>query len=247
VIPPLIPIKTHQGRSLIVNSHQVGRKSPSKSAVQEERRHLARDLHDGLLQSLTGIALQLETTQRLLAVQETDAARERLHAVQTLILAEQRRLRRFIERLNEPRQTSDDDPHRWDARLRGLGQQIELEWGLPATVSIQGTALDLPAPFAEELYWLVCEALTNSARHGGATQAQAEIAVEPDQIRIRVQDNGRGFACHGRYDLAQLTLLGWGPQSLMGRIAALRGQLTLESSRTGVVLEMTVPQRARTE
>lgn len=229
-----------------MNSTRVGRKSPPNlpnPAVQEERRHLARDLHDGLLQSLTGIALQLETTQRLLAVQETNAARERLQAVQTLILAEQRRLRRAIERLKKPRDTPEIDTVRWDARLVGLGQKIELEWGLPAAVSIQGATTDLPIQLAEETYHLVREALTNSARHAGATQAVAEIVVEPDQIRVRVTDNGRGFAFQGCYDLDQLTLLGWGPQRIMGRIVALRGQLILESSRQGAALEITVPKK----
>jgi signal transduction histidine kinase len=144
--------------------------------------------------------------------------------------------------LNDPRQTSTAANSHWQARLLGLAQQIELEWGLPATVSIQGAVADLPAWLAEELYLLVCEALTNSARHAGATRAQAEIAIEPDRIHIRVQDNGRGFAFHGRYELAQLTLLGWGPQSLVGRIAYLGGQLILESSRAGACLDMTVPR-----
>jgi signal transduction histidine kinase len=213
---------------------------PQPATVVEERQCLARDLHDGLLQSLTCIALQLETAQRLLADQATDAAHERLQAVQILLLTEQRRLRRTIERLKKSRETPNHDTARWGARLLELGHEIEQEWGLPVMVSIQGAALDLPAPLVEELYLLVCEALTNSARHAGATQARVEIAVEPDWIRIRVQDNGRGFAFQGRYDLAELTRLGWGPRSLMGRIAALRGQLTLESGRAGSCLDMSL-------
>lgn len=129
-----------------------------------------------------------------------------------------------------------------ESRLLALTQKIELEWGLPVDMTIQGAATDLPAPLAEEIYLLVCEALTNSARHARATRARATITVEPDQIHIRVQDDGRGFAFQGCYDLAQLTLLGWGPQSLIGRTAALCGQLILESSRVGACLEITVPR-----
>jgi len=226
-----------------MNSKPVDRTAPSNPAVLKERQRLARDLHDGPLQSLTGLALQLETIQRLLAVQETDAARERLQAVQTLILKEQRRLRGFVERLKYPREPAAADPRQWDVRLRGLGRKIELEWGLPATVSIQGAATDLPARLAEELYPLVGEALTNSARHAGATRARARIVVEPHLIRLRVEDNGRGFAFHGSYDLARLNLLGWGPRSLMERVAALGGQLLLESSRQGTSLQMIVPRK----
>lgn len=238
---------SHPGSSLKEPLIMIAQKpGPSRrsqqSTVVEERQRLARDLHDGLLQALTGIALQLETTQRLLADQNTDAARERLQAIQVLLLEEQGRLRGLIDQLKNPRQAATAANTHWQARLLGLAQQIELEWGLPATVSIQGAVADLPARLAEDIYLLVCEALTNSARHAGATRGQAKIAVEPDRIRIRVQDNGRGFAFQGRYDLAQLTLLGWGPQSLIGRIAALRGQLILKSSRSGSCLDIIVPR-----
>ena len=69
--------------------------------VVAERLHLARDLHDGLLQTLTGIALQLEMVCRLLDV-DSGKARERLEGIQALIVEEQRRLRRFIEQLKNP-------------------------------------------------------------------------------------------------------------------------------------------------
>jgi signal transduction histidine kinase len=207
----------------------------------EERQRLARDLHDGLLQSLTGIALQLETVQCRLVEKDSDAARDRLQAIQVLILEEQCRLRGYIECLKKPRETPTAAAG-WEACLRGLAQQIEREWGLPVDVSIQGALTDLPMRLAEDIYFLVCEALTNSARHAGATQACVEIEAQPDRIRIQVKDNGRGFAFQGRYDLAELTLLDWGPQSLKERIAALRGQLILESSRAGAGLEITVPK-----
>lgn len=212
-----------------------------KTTVMEERQRLARDLHDGLLQSLTGMALQLETTQSLLVDQATDAARERLQVVQTMLCAEQRRLRGYIERLKKPREIPDAAA-RWDVRLIELERKIEQEWGLPVTVSIKGAIFNLSTPLAEELYLLVCEALTNSARHASATQALTEIAMEANHIRIQVQDNGRGFAFRGRYDLAELIQLGQGPQSLMGRIAALHGQLIVESSQVGSRLNMIVPR-----
>ena len=151
-------------------------------------------------------------------------------------------MRGLIEQLKNPCHTREAADARWEARLLELAQKIELEWGLPVDVSIQGAATNLPRWLAEDIYLLVGEALINSARHARAIQALAQIDAQPDQIHLRVQDNGQGFAFQGCYDLAQLTLLGWGPQSLMGRIAALGGQLTLESSRAGSCLEMSVPR-----
>lgn len=82
----------------------------------------------------------------------------------------------------------------------------------------------------------------NSARHANAAQVQVEMTVEPDRVRIQVQDNGRGFIFRGRYDLAELAMQGWGPRSLIERITALRGQLILESDRTGARLDISVPR-----
>ena len=212
-----------------------------KPGVAAERHHLARDLHDGLLQSLTGIALQLAAVHRLLGT-DSGKARERLEGIQALLVEEQRRLRRLIERLKNSAPPSEAAEARWEACLLGLAKKIELEWGLPVDLTMRSPATDLPAPCAEEIYLLVCEALTNSARHAHATRSQAAITVEPDRIHIQIQDDGRGFAFQGCYDLAQLTRLGWGPQSLIGRITALHGQLILESSRTGTCLEITVPR-----
>jgi signal transduction histidine kinase len=212
-----------------------------KAVLIKESNRLARDLHDGLLQNLTGIALQLTAVHRLLGT-DSGKARERIEGIQALLVEEQRRLRRLIERLKNSAPPSEAAEARWEACLLGLAKKIELERGLPVDLTMRSPATDLPAPCAEEIYLLVCEALTNSARHARATRAQAAITVEPDRIHIQIQDDGQGFAFRGRYDLAQLTRLGWGPQSLIGRITALHGQLLLESSCTGACLEITVPR-----
>jgi len=141
-----------------------------------------------------------------------------------------------------PPPTDDAAATSLDCRLIELAHMVELEWGLKVEWSIKSAEVSLSGRLSNEMDCLIHEALANSARHAGATQVFVEIDVQPDQIHLRVQDNGRGFAFQGRYDLDQLTLLGWGPQSLMGRIAALGGQLTLESSRAGACLEITVPR-----
>ncbi|MGR8981909.1 MAG: sensor histidine kinase, partial [Gammaproteobacteria bacterium] len=93
----------------------------------------------------------------------------------------------------------------------------------------------------EGLYNAVREGLINSARHAGATNVRVTISIEESGLRIFVSDNGKGFHFQGSYDLAALRASGLGPKSLMDRIDALQGQLTIDSGASGAKLTMSVP------
>jgi len=87
----------------------------------------------------------------------------------------------------------------------------------------------------------VREALINSARHAKATQAYATISIAMDCIKIDISDDGCGFPFQGHYNLPGLIALRLGPRSLMERIIALQGKLTINSSAAGARLEMSIP------
>src|SRR5207244_1018734 len=100
-----------------------------QAAATEERVRLSRDLHDGVLQSLTGAALKLETAQRLLDKQPA-AARQRLAEIQHLIADEQRNLRFFIrDGTLDPLSAAAGDMS-LETRLRLMAQRLEDVWGL---------------------------------------------------------------------------------------------------------------------
>jgi len=89
-----------------------------------------------------------------------------------------------------------------------------------------------------ELLRIGQEAIANAARHAGATQIRVELRQEPDVIRLRVTDDGRGF------NVAAVTSVGSGHYGLLGmqeRAARLGGLLTLTSSTNGTVVEANVP------
>src|SRR5438093_1378282 len=99
-----------------------------QAAATEERVRLSRDLHDGVLQSLTGAALKLETAQRLLDEQPA-AARQRLAEIQHLIADEQRNLRFFIrDGTLDPLSLAAGDVT-LETRLRLIAQRLEDVWG----------------------------------------------------------------------------------------------------------------------
>jgi signal transduction histidine kinase len=212
-----------------------------EAATTEERIRLARDLHDGVLQSLTGIGLRLAAVRGVL--DDPRAARDALEALQRLISLEQRDLRFFIEELKPPplAATAGEGPG-LALRLGELAQRMELEWGLRSELRIEETGERLPEALTREIYLVVREALVNAVRHGEASAVRVTIALDAQsRLAVTVADNGRGFPVHGRWSHAALADEKLGPRSLLERVESLRGTVSLESSASGARLEIAVP------
>jgi len=219
--------------------------SLQEAVATEERLRLARDLHDGVLQSLTGIGLRLAAVRGLLE-EDPKRAREALDALQQLITLEQRDLRFFIQELKPPPLAPVYEERSLGVRIAELVQRMELEWGLRAELQTQEME-HVPEPLAREVYLVVREALVNAVRHGQATVVRVEIASGEDgQLSLSVADNGRGFPVAGKFTHADLTAGGFGPRTLLERVTALRGLLSLESSPAGARLDIALPSGART-
>lgn len=209
------------------------------NAVTEERIRLACDLHDGMLQSLTGAALQLQVLARLL-VEDPPAAREQLREVQRLIAADQRDLRFFIEELKPaPRMLAG--PLDLRDRLGELAERLERLCGLAVDVRLDAVDGQLSEAFTRQLYRLLREALFNVARHAGASRAIVEVSRQGQGLRITVTDDGRGFPFRGHYDHEDLNRQKLGPVSLKERIATLGGSLAIDSFPGLTRLEVNLP------
>jgi signal transduction histidine kinase len=211
-----------------------------EAAAAEERIRLARDLHDGVLQSLAGAALQLEAVRQLLT-QDPPTAQQRLLDLQRQLTVEQRDLRLLIQQLKPTRLNSSETDFELVARLHELGVQIERQWGVSVVVRIGPPVGEISLALARHLYFVVHEAVINAARHAHATGVNVTVVVEDTQVCITVADNGRGFPFHGQYDLATLTALNRGPVMLKERIASLDGSLVLVSTDAGSRLSITLP------
>lgn len=155
---------------------------------EEERRRLARELHDETLQSL--IALQ----QRLqLATQDADghpALRERLQKLQDLVDQAVRDLRRLIRDL---RPLYLEELGLIPA-LESLAQEVSQQHPpLQVEFLLQGQPQRLQPEEELALYRITQEALSNVVRHARATRAQVVLAFEPKGVRLEIRDNGQGF------------------------------------------------------
>lgn len=212
------------------------------AAVADERIRLAREVHDGVLQTLTGLGLQLQATQRLI---ETDpaAARARLAELQHVIATEQGELRFFVRQMKPvPLRDAEVNAGLLD-HLRDLGRRIESQWGLRVELSTGVLDRQLGETVAHATYRIVQEALVNAARHGAARLARVRLELQGDRLRIVVADDGQGFPFRGRYDLAALEAERLGPASIKQRVAALDGELAIVSGEVGARLEVELPLR----
>jgi signal transduction histidine kinase len=206
-----------------------------RAAVGEERIRMARDLHDGLLQTLTGVSLQMQT----LIAQATDPAlAQRLRALQEVIADEQRELRSLVTQLRPQTAIEVDVP--LDARLHALAERIASQWNVAVDVVVTPPSPQLRSNVAAQIYSLVNESLANAAKHANASHVRAAVVLIDGEARIGVEDDGTGFPFTGKYDLPQLQASRRGPRTLKERVAALGGHLVLESTPRGSRIEMRI-------
>jgi signal transduction histidine kinase len=201
------------------------------AAASEERVRVAHDLHDGILQFLTGLALQL----RLIAQQnghDPEAVAERIRTLTAALQREQQDLRQVLEAIR-PR-SNVGSPQ----TLAALGRLLGDQWN----ISVAITGPDPSPALANDIHAIIREAIANAVRHGAAHQIGIRGAGAADGYRLEIVDNGRGFGLPGHFNSDDLRRRRSGPQSILERVARLGGVLTLDTSAAGTTLAMIFPQ-----
>jgi signal transduction histidine kinase len=183
-------------------------------AFDAERRRIERDLHDGAQQRLVALGMTLGVA-RLADSAEVPALLDEAHAQARLALEELQSLIRGIH----PQLLTD----------RGLAAAVaELADRSPVPVDVDVVLPGrLPSPVEVAAYFVVCEALTNVARHSGATRAAVSGRLAEDRLVVEVGDDGRGGADPAR---------GSGLTGLADRVSVAAGRLTLTSPPGGPTL-----------
>jgi signal transduction histidine kinase len=210
-------------------------------ATLAERTRLAQELHDTLEQSLTGVALQLDTTTKLFE-KETESAKHHLELARTLVGESQMEVHRSV----------------WNLRCRALEQfdlpgallmssrQITGGSSLRVEMKAHGRVRPLPETVEENLLRIAQEALTNVIKHSGATLTEIDLDYGPKNVVLKVKDNGRGFAlddCAGPRE-GHFGLLG-----ISERVKRLHGEITFSSAPdagTTVRVQIPIPHESYT-
>ena len=204
-------------------------------AVREQRISLARDLHDGVLQSLTGVRLELQS-----AATDIDGnanVRDRLLALERALAIEQRELRLFID---QTRPSAAAAPQ-LVSRLESLRERVALEWKIPVSIRVTPETMVLPEALQQAVPLMAHEAIVNALKHADPTRISIDVRSDNGFVHIVVSDDGRGFPFEGRYEHAALTKMNLGPASLRERAASLGGEMSIESSKSGSRVEINVP------
>lgn len=193
-------------------------------ALEDERKRIADDFHDGPLQSFINLQIRLDVLRKVL---ERDFARgmEDLGQLESLAQSQVRDLRAF---LNGMRPVEVDGANLL-ASARRTAENFQKESGIPVTFVGANTPVGLPHEASSEVLQMLREALHNVRKHAGATRVAVAMDKTDRGLEVSVDDNGNGFAFSGTYTLEELELLRLGPASLKRRARALNADLLLES------------------
>lgn len=202
---------------------------------EEERKRVAREIHDGPAQSLATIVMRSEFC---LKIMEKDPCmlKDELNGLMDLVRSSLRDVRKIIFDL---RPMSLDDLGLIPALTRYIEQYKE-DYGIFIEVSIAGMEYELSSPLVVAIFRVVQEALTNVRKYARASDVVIEMEFLSDQLTITVRDNGVGFDVKGV--LAQNNGKSFGIVGMRERIQLLKGKFEIKSEmKKGTEIKFSVP------
>jgi signal transduction histidine kinase len=204
-----------------------------------ERARFARELHDGAVQSLIAVEMQVDVLRRQ-STAKPGVVTEELGRIQGLLREEVLKLRELMQQMK----TLDVDSKKLLGLLSDTVERFQRETGISARFVSDLDKLNMPQPVCRELARIVQEALVNVRKHSQARQVLVRLGSRNGVWHVLIEDDGRGFPFTGRLSQAELDNLGKGPLVIKERVRLIEGELTIESNPgLGSRLEITVPQR----
>lgn len=203
---------------------------------EEERRAIARDIHDDLAQALTSIQLALVPISQDIIDQQKQLQLQQIkqqidHAISTVqrILADLRP--QVLDQLGLV------------AALEALSKELRERTGIDCRVSCRADTLTLPTSISTCLYRIAQEALTNIRRHSRATKATLRLQQDRDAVILEVQDNGIGLSTSPHMAKTSYGLLG-----MQERAALCDGSCTItKTSDSGTLVSTRLPLTAKAD
>jgi signal transduction histidine kinase len=220
----------HQAERLLAELEET-RAAQARSAGLAERQRLAREMHDVLAHSLSGLMLQLEGARMLAAGDPSDPRLpgiiERAHHLGRSGLEEARRAIGMLR----------DDELPGPERLASLAAQFQEVSGVPCQFTVSGQAHGLSSEARLAVYRVAQEALTNITRHACPDRVEMHLGYEPRRTRLTVEN----FATNSEPPREAGDGPGYGLTGMRERAELLGGELTTALTRGGFRVELRVP------
>lgn len=205
-----------------------------------ERARVARELHDGVIQSLISLEMQVDVLRRRPDAQQTDWARE-LASIQALVRQEILSVRELMQQMRP----LDLGPKQLLEFLAFTVDKFRRDTNIAATFVSSLEEARLPPRVTSEVARIVQEALVNVRRHSGAHNVVVRFDSGEGFWQLVVDDDGHGFDFSGRLTHAELDAARKGPVVIKERVRSIGGELTVDSlAGRGARLEITLPFHA---
>jgi two-component system sensor histidine kinase DegS len=188
-------------------------------AQESERQRLARQMHDGPAQALSNFILQTEIAMRLFDLDQ-QKAKEELVNLKTSATSTFQKVRDFITEL---RPMSLDDLGLAPTLLRNI-ETLKSQTGIDIRLTVTGLEQRLESYLEVMIFRAVQELVGNAIKHSGATNIKVQIDSTETDVRVNVDDNGKGF------DVALIEEgSGMGLKVIRDRVEMLGGRLEVDS------------------
>lgn len=212
-------------------------------AQEDERKRIAREIHDGLAQSLANVVLRSEIAERMLVKQEYPSVKEELRELKSQVRDGLEEVRKIIFNL---RPMALDDLGVVPT-VRKFVQDFEEKTRIRTKFELIGKEGRLPSGMEAAIFRMVQEAFSNVLKHAQASYVSVEFSFLKDAVRIVIQDNGKGF----NVDQMEAKISKGNHFGLMGmreRLELVEGRVEIQSSKeAGTRLTIQIPNSPETK
>ncbi|WP_438447455.1 sensor histidine kinase [Gorillibacterium sp. sgz5001074] len=206
-------------------------------AQEDERKRIAREIHDGLAQSMANVVIRTEITERMLSRQEFESVKQELRELKSQVRGGLEEVRKIIFNL---RPMALDDLGLIPT-LRKFVQDYEDKTKIRTKFEMIGRETRLPSGMEVAVYRLVQEAFSNVYKHANASYVTLEVTFQTTMVKISVQDNGEGFDV-GVVEHKMGKGVHFGLIGMRERVELLEGRLDIDSEKgKGTRVSMLIP------
>jgi len=201
-------------------------------AQEEERKRIAREIHDGPAQTLANLALRTEIAERMAAKQDYDLIQVELSDLKGQVRSGLEEIRKIIFNL---RPMALDDLGLIPT-LRKLLQDFEEKTKIHTIFEVSGKEVRLSSSMEAAIYRLTQEALSNVQKHASASRVTIMLSFRVNNLQIKVKDNGRGFIRKPSTDQPHYGIIG-----MYERVELLEGVIDIQSEvdkGTEIIIEI---------